>query len=187
MAPATPAASSSWSRTDLGFWDALMRAELQPSGPPGRGLADRDHRRRAGRGRWHRPARRRPTLNYWFRSEHFPACANLRAIFAQAARCPGSATEFKKNCFRVSRRRWHRFVRGTEPGAPGSVRSSISRVNPIYCSAIIDCLVAARPAWSEQRGIGDLLQKRNALMKVSANYVPEALPGSGAQMTGDLA
>ena len=187
MTPATPAASSSWSRTDLAFWHALMRAELQRRGPPRRGLVIDESRHRARRLGGHPSVRGWPTPDHWFRSEQSSACANLRAISTQATGRPDPRAELKKICFQVSGRRWHRFVRGTEPGAPGSVGSSISRVNPIYCSAIIDCLVAARPAWSEERGIGGLLQKRNALMKVSANYVPEALPGSGAQMAGDLA
>lgn len=187
MAPATPAASSSWSRTDVGFWHALMRAELQRRGPPGRGLADHDHRRRAGRRGRHRPARRRPTLNYWFRSEHFPACANLRAIFAQAAPCPGSATEFKKICFRVTGRPERQLVGGSQPGAPGSGRSSRLPENPLYCSAEINNPVAGRPIASHRSSIGGLWRKCNTLMKVSAILVAVSLPGSGERVTGDLA
>ncbi len=187
-APATPVASSSWSRTEVAVRNALMRAELLIPMPPGRGpVVDREHRHRARRWGRHPSVRRWPKPAHWFRSEQSSACANLRAIPTQATGYPDPRAKFKKICFQVPGRRWHRFVGGAEPGAPGSGRASISRGNSIYCSAIIDCLVAARPDWVEQPGIEGLLQKRNTVMKVSAIFVAHALPGSGAQMAGDLA
>lgn len=187
MAPATPAASSSWSRTDVGFWHALMRAEPLFPRSPSRGLVIGWNSHGAQFGGGHPPAGGWPTPDRWFWSERFPACANLRAISAQAARCPGSATEFKKSCFRATGRPERQLVGGGQPGAPGSGRSSRQPENPLYCSAEIKNLVAGRPIVSHRSPIGGMWRKCNTLMEVSAILAAVSLPGSGERGSGDLA